>query len=414
MERRPPAENEPRAGFIRVRGAREHTLKNISLDIPRDKLVVFTGLSGSGKSSLAFDTIYAEGQRRYVESLSAYARQFLEQLEKPEVDYVEGLPPTIAIEQKQSVANPRSTVATTTEIHDHLRLLFARCGEALCPGCKRPLKVETREEIVDSLLSLPEGRRFVLLAPLVPDVPVGAKPGPDAWRKTLEKARADGFVRVRVDGALRELGEAIGIELPAPPRRVEAVIDRLVVKPDLRTRLADSLETALRLGEGLAIASVETPHANGNGKVEPRFDDRVLSDRYACPGCRTTFPLLEPRLFSFNSPEGACPACDGLGTRPELDPELIIPDRDMTLSQGAIEAWKRGGKKLTGYYDRLLADFATKFKVNVEVPFRNLSEEVRRILMFGAQPADVDRYGHFFEGVIPNLTARHPCASWTT
>jgi excinuclease ABC subunit A len=395
---RPPQPGAPEH-VIRIRGARVHNLRNISLDLPRDRLIVFTGLSGSGKSSLAFDTIYAEGQRRYVESLSTYARQFLEQLEKPDVDYVEGLPPTIAIEQKQAVANPRSTVATTTEIHDYLRLLFARCGEALCPGCGKPLRVQTREEVVDSLLALPENRRFLLLAPLRRDEGL-------EWKQVLDRARAEGFVRVRVDGAVRELNEALRLE-PAAEHAIEAVVDRLVVKPDLRSRLAESLETALRMGEGLAIASIETPSANGSGRIEPRFEDRLLSDRYACAACRTTFPDLEPRLFSFNSPEGACPACDGLGTRPELDPDLIVPDRDMTLAQGAIEAWKRGGKKLTGYYDRLLADFAEKFKVNVDVPFRNLPEDVRRLLMYGTRPADVERLGQFFEGVIPNLLHRY-------
>jgi excinuclease ABC subunit A len=387
-------------GIIRIRGAREHTLKNLSLDIPRDRLIVVTGLSGSGKSSLAFDTIYAEGQRRYVESLSVYARQFLEQLEKPDVDYVEGLPPTIAIEQRQAAANPRSTVATTTEIHDYLRLLFARCGEAACPRCGKPLKVETREEIVDSLLRLPEGRRFAILAPLASEVP-----GED-WKKLLERARASGFVRVRVDGAMRDIAEALKLE-PAGARRVEAVVDRLVARPDIRARLSESLETALKIGDGLAVASIETPAPNGDGRIEPRFEDRLLSDRYACARCRATFPALEPRLFSFNSPEGACPACDGLGTRPELDPELIVPDHDLSLAEGAIDAWKRGGKKLTAYYDRLLADFAEKFKVNVDVPFRNLSPEVRRILLHGTRPEDVDRFGAFFEGVIPNLTARY-------
>jgi excinuclease ABC subunit A len=384
---------------IRVRGAREHTLKNLSLDIPRDKLVVLTGLSGSGKSSLAFDTLYAEGQRRYVESLSVYARQFLEQLEKPDVDYVEGLPPTIAIEQKQATLNPRSTVATTTEIHDYLRLLFARAGEASCPGCGNPLRLETREEVVDQILRMPEGRRFILLAPLV-----AGKNGDH--KDVLDRLRAGGFVRARIDGRMVDAGEVVKLE-PERPHTIDAVVDRLVVKDGVRSRVQESLETALKLGEGLAIISIETPHGNGNGKIEPRFDDRPVSDRYACARCRTQFPELEPRLFSFNSPEGACPSCDGLGTRPELDPELIVPDVDLSLSQGAIEAWKRGGKKLTGYYDRLLVDFAAKFKVNVDVPFRNLSEDVRRILMFGTTAAEAERLKQFFEGVIPNLKSRY-------
>ncbi len=388
------------ARVIRVRGAREHTLKNLSLDIPRDKLVVITGLSGSGKSSLAFDTLYAEGQRRYVESLSVYARQFLEQLEKPDVDYVEGLPPTIAIEQKQTAPNPRSTVATTTEIHDYLRLLFARVGLALCPGCGTPLKLETSEQVVDQLLGMPEGRRFMLLAPLV----VNRR---GDHRDVLDRIRGQGFVRVRVNGELRDMGaDPVRLD-PAREHSIEAVVDRLAVRPDARSRVAESLEAALKLGEGLAIASVERPSANGNGKIEPRFEDRLISDRYACARCRTAFPALESRLFSFNSPEGACPACDGLGTRPELDPELIVPDTDLTLSQGAVEAWKRGGKKLTGYYDRLLADFAAKFKVNVEVPYRNLAEDVRRILMHGTTADDAARRSQFFEGVIPNLKARY-------
>src|SRR5438132_2913560 len=226
---------------------------------------------------------------------------------------------------------------------------------------------------------MPEGVRFILLSPLV-----AKRKG--EHRDVIERLRAGGYVRVRIDGEIRDAADERKLD-PAQEHTIDAVVDRLVVKEGLRSRLAESLETALKLGEGLAIASIETPHANGNGRIEPMYVDRLVSDRFACARCRTTFPELEPRLFSFNSPEGACPACNGLGTRPELDPELIVPDTDLTLAQGAIEAWKRGGKKLTGYYDRLLADFATRFKANVDVPYRNLSDEMRRILMFGTEPA---------------------------
>ncbi|GIW72242.1 MAG: UvrABC system protein A [Planctomycetota bacterium] len=384
---------------IRVRGAREHTLKNLDVDIPRDCLVVVTGLSGSGKSSLAFDTIYAEGQRRYVESLSAYARQFLEQIDKPDVDYIEGLPPTVAIEQRQSAPNPRSTVATTTEIHDHLRLLFARVGQASCPGCGEPLRVRTREELVAELMQLRPGRRFMLLAPVCRGAAAEVE-------RAAARARAEGYVRARLDGALCSLDEPLVLS-PRKRHVLEIVVDRLAVKPGLQARLAESLETALKLGDGIAVAAIERPQANGNGKVERTFVDRVLSDRYACARCRTGFPGLVPRLFSFNAHEGACPACKGLGTRPEFDPELVVPDDDLSLHQGAIAAWKRGGRRLGAHYDRLLRDFVEHFGANPDIPYRNLDPELRRILMWGTTPEDIERYDHFFEGVLPDLQRRY-------
>ncbi len=395
--------------LIRIRGAREHTLKNLNVDIPRDKLVVVTGLSGSGKSSLAFDTIYAEGQRRYVESLSAYARQFLEQLEKPDVDLVEGLPPTIAIEQRCVAPNPRSTVATTTEIHDHLRLLFARLGEVSCPGCGRRIAPVSPDRVVDELGALPEGTRYLILAPLV-----RRKKGDH--RDVLERVRSDGFVRVRVNGEVREVTQ-VGRLDPAREHTLDVVVDRLVARPDVRSRAAESVEQALKLAGGTVVVAVDRNGAaapgdeNGGGgappsQPRPRYDDRVYSERATCPTCRVELPELEPRLFSFNSPEGACPACDGLGTRPELDPDLIVPDRDLTLREGAIEAWRRGGKKLSGYHDRLLADVAAKFRIRVDVPYRNLPEDVQRILIHGTTPEDAERHEHFFEGVIPGLETR--------
>ncbi|HHW15334.1 MAG TPA: excinuclease ABC subunit UvrA, partial [Firmicutes bacterium] len=289
---------------IVVKGARQHNLKNVTVEIPRDKLVVITGLSGSGKSSLAFDTIYAEGQRRYVESLSAYARQFLGQMDKPEVDFIEGLSPAIAIDQKSTSKNPRSTVGTVTEIYDYLRLLYARIGVPHCPQCGRPVTRQSVDQIVDQILTRPEGTRIQVLGPVVQ----GRK---GEYKKVLEEIRRQGFVRVRVDGVIHEVTEEIELE-KNKKHSIEVVVDRLVLRPDLRPRLADSLETALRLGDGLVMVDVV-----GEG-------DLVFSERLACPVCGVSLPELAPRMFSFNSPYGACPNCDGLGVKIEVDPALVL------------------------------------------------------------------------------------------
>ncbi|HEY3227395.1 MAG TPA: excinuclease ABC subunit UvrA [Planctomycetota bacterium] len=371
---------------IAIRGARQHNLKDISLSIPRDRLVVITGLSGSGKSSLAFDTIYAEGQRRYVESLSSYARQFLEQLQKPDVDSIEGLPPTISIEQRAGHATPRSTVATGTEVYDYLRLLFARIGRPTCYKCGRAITQQTPEQIVDNILGYPAGTKLVLLAPLV-----RGKKG--SHREIFEHVRREGFVRVRVDGKIDELKNVI-----TPDRNkkheIEAVVDRLVLEPGLgKRRLADSVETALKLGGGLLIA-------NANGK------DALFSESYACPYCGVSFGELQPRLFSFNSPYGACPTCGGLGTRPEIDEDLVVPDKTKTLKDGAVEPWRRLGRRMTIRYGRRLREFCEHFGAKYAAPFEKLDRELRRILLHGTTPEDEKKGGAWFEGVIPSLMHR--------
>ena len=305
--------------FIVVRGAREHNLKNISLDIPRNRLVVVTGVSGSGKSSLAFDTIYAEGQRRYVESLSAYARQFLELMEKPDVDVIEGLSPAISIEQRTLSKNPRSTVGTVTEIYDYLRLLYARVGRPSCWKCGRRIASQGAEQITDRVAALPEGTRVHVLAPLVR----GRK---GESQKIFEDARRKGYLRVRVDGTHRELGEEIVLD-KKKKHTIEIVVDRLVIKEGVRSRLASSVEAALALGDGLIV--IEQLGAG----------EQVYSSRLACPDCGVSYPEISPRLFSFNSPVGACPDCGGLGTKMEFDDELVVPDPSLTLGEGAIIPW---------------------------------------------------------------------------
>jgi excinuclease ABC subunit A len=371
---------------IVIRGARQHNLKEVSLSIPRDRLVVITGLSGSGKSSLAFDTIYAEGQRRYVESLSAYARQFLEQLQKPDVDSIEGLPPTISIEQRAGHATPRSTVATSTEIYDHLRLLFARVGRPSCYRCGRPISQQTPEQIVDALFGYPSGTKVVLLAPLV-----RGKKG--SHREIFDRIRKEGFVRVRVDGKMEEVRDLITPD-KNKKHEIEAVVDRLVLEPGLsRRRLADSVETALKLGEGLLIAAAD-------GK------DKLFSVSYACPYCGISFGELQPRLFSFNSPYGACPACDGLGTRQEIDEDLVVPDRTKSLKDGAIEPWRKLGRRMTIRYGRRLREFCELFGVKPGVPFEKVDRESQRILIHGTTPEDEKKRGAWFEGVIPSLMHR--------
>ncbi|MBX6773107.1 MAG: excinuclease ABC subunit UvrA, partial [Chloroflexi bacterium] len=311
--------------WIIVRGAREHNLKNIDVEIPRDKLVVITGLSGSGKSSLAFDTIFAEGQRRYIESLSSYARQFLGQIEKPDVDDIQGLSPAISIDQKGASHNPRSTVGTVTEIYDYLRLLYARIGQPHCPRCGRPVTRQTVQQIVDAILSLPEGSRIMILAPIVKD-----RKG--EHEKVFEDARKAGFVRVRVDGEVRDLSEEIVLDKNRK-HVIDVVVDRLVVHhgtsngSDDTARIADSVETALRMGQGVVTVAV----VGG--------EDVLFSEQFACVYCGISLPELAPRSFSFNSPHGACPACSGLGTTLEIDPDLVVPNPDLSIDEGAIAPW---------------------------------------------------------------------------
>ena len=391
-----------------VRGAREHNLKNIDVEIPRDKLVVITGLSGSGKSSLAFDTIYAEGQRRYVESLSAYARQFLGLMEKPDVDQIEGLSPAISIDQRGASRNPRSTVGTITEIYDYLRLLYARIGVPHCPNCGREISAQTVEQIVDSILSYPEESRLLLLAPLVMD-----RKG--EHKGIFEDARKAGFVRVRVDGEVYEL------ETPPELDRyknhtIEAVVDRLIMRPpatpaegdERRSRLADSVETALRLGGGVMlvadITTAEQPH------------DRLFSERFACPACGISLPEIEPRTFSFNSPHGACPTCTGLGSQMEFDSDLLVPDKTLSLASGAVKPWDRDTQTI---YHAMLQSVAEHYQIPFDVPVAELSKHQMDMVLHGGKKGDtiaikyVNQDGHdrFFqtnyEGVIPNLQRRY-------
>jgi len=376
---------------IRILGAKEHNLKDITVDIPRDKLVVITGLSGSGKSSLAFDTIYAEGQRRYVESLSAYARQFLEQMQKPEVEAIEGLPPTISIEQRSGISSPRSTVATTTEIYDYLRLLYARVGDPYCYICGRKITQQTTQQIVDDVLAkVNPGTRLMILAPMV-------RSRKGEHREVLAAVRREGFVRARVDGAVKDL-DSIGELDKKKPHTIEVVVDRLPAREEIRTRIADSVDLALKMGSGIAIVS----HERGDNK----WTDKVYSELYACPNCMISIDELTPRMFSFNSPYGACPTCDGLGTKLEFDTDLIVPDPSLSLKDGAIDAWRRGGKRMAIWYNRILRRYGNYFNVDLNVPFEMLDKEKRRILLQGTTAKDESEYGREFEGVIPNLTRR--------
>jgi excinuclease ABC subunit A len=395
---------------IVVLGAREHNLCNIDVRIPRDKLVVITGLSGSGKSSLAFDTIYAEGQRKYVESLSAYARQFLEQLAKPDVERIKGLPPTVAIEQRASGRNPRSTVATTTEVYDYLRLLFARVGTPHCWAqagsgkkiCGRPITSQTVSQMVDAILAWPEGTRFMVLAPVV-----RGQKGHHA--ELLSHVSREGFVRVRIDGELHDL-KACPELARNRKHTIEVVVDRLVLKESIRIRLSDSIETALGLAHGLVGITHEPlddavkPQAdntdNGNGIDYRMWTDRLFSATYACPKHpEVNLEELAPRMFSFNSPYGACPSCDGLGTIPEFDPDLIVPDPTLPLTHGAVDAWRHGGKRMNIYYNRQIRKFCRHYGVSPNTPYEKIPEPIRGTLMHG----DADEG---WEGVIPNLTRR--------
>jgi excinuclease ABC subunit A len=383
--------------FIDIRGARTHNLCNLDLRLPRDKLIVFTGLSGSGKSSLAFDTIYAEGQRRYVESLSAYARQFLSMMEKPDVDHIDGLSPAISIEQKSTSHNPRSTVGTVTEIYDYLRLLYARAGIPRCPDHGTDLEAQTVSQMVDQVLSLPEGTRLMLLAPVVAD-----RKGEHV--ALMQDLMAQGFIRARINGEVYELDQPPKLDL-RKKHRIDAIVDRFKVKADMRLRLAESFETALRLADGVArIAWMDAPDT----------DEIVFSDRFACNICGYSLTELEPRLFSFNNPSGACPACDGLGVKQFFDPERVVVNPDLSLAGGAIRGWDRK----TTYYYQMIRSLAEHYKFDLETPFKDLAERLRNIVLFGSGTDKVEFYyensrgmqikkQHRFEGVIPNLDRRY-------
>ncbi len=380
--------------YIKIYGAREHNLANINLAIPRDKLIVITGLSGSGKSSLAFDTIYAEGQRKYVESLSAYARQFLEQMQKPDVEHIEGMPPTIAIEQRSSGSNPRSTVATTTEIYDYLRLLFARIGTPHCYKCGREIRTQPVSTIVDTVLSWDADARIMILAPLIR----GQK---GIHKEIFERIQREGFVRVRVDGRLYQIQDAPSLEKEKYKKHtIEVVVDRLVVKPEIKNRLTDSIELALSLANGLVIVSKLIDNQSD------KWEDHLFSEKYACPDCGISLAELEPRIFSFNSPYGACKKCDGLGTILEFDPDLIVPDPNLSLAEGAIDAWRHSGKRMNIWYNRLLREFCRDFGISMDTPYKAIPPKIRHILMYGTSEKDEEEFGAYFEGVIPNLEYR--------
>ena len=382
--------------FIKITGAAEHNLKNINLSIPRDKMVVITGISGSGKSSLAFDTIYAEGRRKYVESLSSYARQFLEQMQKPAVGEITGLPPTIAIEQRSASANPRSTVATTTEIYDYFRLLFARVGTPHCRVCGYEITSQHSSQIVDWLIGKPKGTKVQICAPLI-----RGKKG--EHKDIFASIQREGFVRVRVDGGIYDIRGTPVLD-KNKKHDIAAVVDRLVINEAVRIRLADSVETALKLGDGAIVVLSQKP---GTDSTDKEWEETIYSEKFACPQHpEASLEELSPRLFSFNSPYGACKSCDGLGTILEFDPELIVSDKTKSLENGAIEAWRKGGKRMNIFYNRLVNRFCRDFGVDKSVPFGNLPEEIRRLLMNGTNKADEDKYGIWFEGVIPNLMRR--------
>jgi len=397
----------PPSNAIVISGAREHNLKDVSLTLPRDSLVVITGLSGSGKSSLAFDTIYAEGQRRYVESLSAYARQFLGQMDKPDVDSIEGLSPAISIDQKTTSRNPRSTVGTVTEIYDYLRLLWARVGRPHCYRCGAPIAGQSAEQIIDQVMELEEGTRFMVLAPVVR----GRK---GEYGKLFEELRAEGYARVKVDGELRMLdagtaGEAGGrIELDKKFKHdIAVVIDRLIMRPELRKRLADSIETAVALADG--IVEIELVPREGEGRV------LTFSERFACLKCGTSMPELEPRIFSFNSPHGACERCTGLGAQQEIDPDLVVPDASLSIGEGALAPWANSSSE---YYGQVTEGIAEKYGIDLDTPWRELSDAERELFLYGLDGDRVEvsyrnrfgrrrTYATRFEGIIPNLERRY-------
>ncbi|MCW3017715.1 MAG: uvrA, partial [Solirubrobacterales bacterium] len=433
----------PQNNQIVVSGAREHNLKDISLALPRDALVVITGLSGSGKSSLAFDTIYAEGQRRYVESLSAYARQFLGQMDKPDVDSIEGLSPAISIDQKTTSRNPRSTVGTVTEIYDYLRLLWARVGKPHCPICGRPIVGQSAEQIIDQVMELAEGTRFMVLAPVVR----GRK---GEYGKLLEDLRADGFARVKIDDRVRMLEESIVLD-KRYKHDISVVVDRLVMRHDVRKRLADSIETAVALADGLVeveiVGSGRSASADAGSRVEDEAGDAgtgakgakgakgpraataqivpgetpqpgalfTFSERFACPEHGPSLVELEPRIFSFNSPHGACERCTGLGSQMEIDPELVVPDPSLSIAEGALAPWANSA---SNYYEQMTEAIAELYEVDLDAPWEELSDEQREVFLYGTngEPVQVtyrNRFGRRrsyasrFEGIVKNLERRY-------
>src|SRR5213592_3166737 len=401
---------------IRIRGAREHNLKNVDVDLPRDSLVVITGLSGSGKSSLAFDTIYAEGQRRYVESLSAYARQFLELMQKPDLDSIEGLSPAISIEQKTTSRNPRSTVGTVTEIYDYMRLLWARVGVPYSPATGLPIESQTVSQMVDRIVALPEGTRLYLLAPVVR----GRK---GEYRKELADYMKRGFQRVKIDDKFYEIAEAPALDKKYK-HDIDVVVDRVVVRPDLTPRLADSLETALKLADGLAVvefadSAMGTEPTAAERKTAKIHDQSgpqrlIFSEKFACPVSGFTIPEIEPRLFSFNNPFGACPKCGGLGVEQRIDADLVIPDKDATLRKGAIAPW---AKSSSPYYLQTLTALGKHYKFTLDTRWKDLTKKVQAALLHGSGEEDIkfsyeDGVRSYdtkkpFEGVITNLNRRY-------
>ena len=382
---------------ILIRGARTHNLANIDLDLPRDKLIVITGLSGSGKSSLAFDTIYAEGQRRYVESLSSYARQFLSMMEKPDVDHIEGLSPAISIEQKSTSHNPRSTVGTITEIYDYLRLLFARVGTPLCPDHAIPLEAQTISQMVDHVLNMPEGSKLMLLAPVV-------RNRKGEHLQLFDELRAQGFVRARVDGVVYDLDEVPPLELRRK-HTIEVVVDRIKVRPDLKQRLAESFETAIVLTDGIAVVSPMDE--------ESALEDKIFSARYSCPYCDYSLQELEPRMFSFNNPNGACPECDGLGVSQFFDPDRVVSSTHVSLAGGAVRGWDRRN----AYYFQIIQALARHYDFDVDTPFEDLPTRIKNIVLHGSGDeiiefsyfgdSGVQKRRHPFAGIIPNLDRRY-------
>ena len=392
------ARNRRNQEFLHVKGAREHNLQDIDVKIPRNTLTVITGLSGSGKSSLAFDTIYAEGQRRYVESLSAYARQFLGLMEKPDVDFIEGLSPAISIEQRGTAKNPRSTVGTVTEIYDYLRLLFARVGVPHCVSCGQPISQQTVEQIVDSVLGFDEGTRLMVLAPLI-----RGKKG--EHKEIIEEARRQGFVRLRINGEIVESDSDIDLD-KKKKHTIEAVVDRLIVKAKSKRRLADSVETALKMGQGTVLVNINK-------------QDLLYSEQFACLNCGISYDEPSPRMFSFNSPFGACPVCDGLGQKMEIDPHLVIPDPTKSISEGAIRAW--GGADLANWYRYMIRGVARHYDFKMSTPFEKLTEKVQKVILWGSGKEEIEfEYEHLsgkgrgggvytapFEGVIPQLERRY-------
>ena len=355
---------------IIIKGAKEHNLKNVDLELPRNKFIVFTGLSGSGKSSLAFDTIYAEGQRRYVESLSAYARQFLGQMEKPNVEYIEGLSPAISIDQKTTSKNPRSTVGTVTEIYDYLRLLFARVGEVHCPTCGKKISQMTIQEIVDKMMDFPERTKMQILSPVVR----GQK---GTHKKLLENIKKEGFVRVRVNGENYEVTDDIDLN-KNQKHNIEVVVDRVVIKDGIEGRLADSIEMAVKLSDGLVIAQI----IDG--------EEILFSTKFACPEHGIGIEELSPRMFSFNAPFGACEVCNGLGESKEVDPDLVVPNPELSIKQGAIAAWGSSSGNDDTYYSKMIQSLAKHYNVSLETPFKELPEEFVQELLYGKDNVLVD------------------------